>query len=153
VQADAAGLVGFLVRNRTAENITLWVGEPVWYVLNVPGESEAVFTVGRGVYPYALASCGGITEGYLNLTIHSFIDIEACQGQTLVPVELANLAGAVLTVQLHGPGDYIISLDPGQILPVTIARGEYEAILIGCPAPATVGFAAHAGRTIEFSCP
>ncbi len=150
---DDSNQISFLVKNRTGENVTLWIGDPIRYVLNVPGKTEMTFTVNRGVYVYDLSSCGWITGGYLNLTIHTFIEIAECETQRLVAVNLSNLSGTNLALQLSGPADYIISLDPGQILPVTIARGDYEAILIGCSVPATVGFAAHAGRTIEFTCP
>jgi hypothetical protein len=150
---DDSNPISFLVKNRTGENVTLWIGDPIRYVLNVPGKTEKSFTINRGVYVYDLSSCGWITGGYLNLTIHTFIEIVECETPTLVAVNLSNLSGADLALQLSGPADYVISLDAGQTLPVTIVRGEYEAILIGCPAPTMVGFAAHAGRTIEFSCP
>jgi hypothetical protein len=145
--------VRFLVQNRTGENVTLWLGEPLEYVLNVSGETEAAFTVGRNVYPYDLASCGRLSSGYLNLTIRSFIEIEPCETQTLVAVRLANLSDTDLAIQLHGAADYIIPLRAGQSRPVTIARGAYFAILIGCSVESELEFSAHAGRTIEFTCP
>jgi hypothetical protein len=147
------GPVRFLVRNETSDNVTLWLGDPIDYVINVSGTSEAVFTVDRGVYPYDLAACGRVSQGYLNLTIHSFIDIESCEDRTLVAVDLHNLTGDLLALQLHGPADYVLQLRPGQTLPVTIQKGDYEAVLIGCLGPAEITFSASAGRTVEIECP
>ena len=151
--SPGSGSVRFLVRNRSGENVTLWLGVPVAYVLNVSGESEMDFTVGRNVYPYELAACDRISTGYLNLTIQSFIDIEACDEPTLVAVKLLNGSNADLAVQLHGPVDYVIPIPAGQSRPVTIARGDYEAVITGCSQTYSFDVSAHAGRTIEFACP
>ena len=52
-----------------------------------------------------------------------------------------------------GDADYVLQPRPGQTLPVTIRKRDYDVVLIGCLGPAEITFRASAGRTVEIECP
>ena len=92
---SAAGTspVRFAVRNSTGERITVWLGDPILYVFNVDAGMSQTFVVPRDVYPYELSSCGVRSTGYLNLTLHSYLEVDPCRSVKLVRVDLVNDTG------------------------------------------------------------
>lgn len=147
------GPISFRLVNRTQENITLWLGEPVRYVLNVAGNSEQVFTIERSVYSYQMISCSKVSAGFMNLTVHTFYNVEPCRQTRLVRVALSNDSGRDLALQMSGEAEYVFPMSSGQTRSLTIARGDYTVSLFGCGVPASMEFEARSGRALSLTCP
>jgi hypothetical protein len=145
--------VGFHLINRTAENITLWLGSPIKYVLNVPAGTESIFTIDRNVYAYSLRSCGSQSDGFMDLTVKSFFEIPGCAQVDLARISLENRSNWSLEVMLEGADDYVLFMLPGQSRVLTVAKGEYEVTYQGClQSSAPLYLRARANAQLSLNC-
>ncbi len=148
-----SAVVGFRLSNQTDEMITLRLGDPVAYVLNVPAQSETVYTIARNVYPFALDSCGTVTTGYMDLTVYTFYVAAPCPTQELVRVTVVNQSSWSQEVMMYGPSSYVFAIGAGETRVLTISKGDYTVTYSGClPASRTTTFEARAGRVLKLTC-
>ena len=113
--------VGFQLINASDQPITLWLGSPVQYVLNLAPNSAKYYTVSRNVYEYNLRSCGQDSTGYMTLTIQTYFQVDPCRGaEHLVRVNVQNRSEWSMEVIMSGYDAFVFYLAPGQTRSLTI---------------------------------